>query len=355
MNDFHTRISVSHLCTEPLGTVRVAFVGLGDRGQTALRLMLPLPEAQITALCDVSTSCARKAAKFISQFDSSRPVPPIYSDYTAVCSDEHVDLVYICSDWTSHAEIAVNAMLAGKHVAVEVPAALTLDDIWRIVLTAEKTRRHCFLLENCCFDPRLQAAISDIQNGSIGKPVHAEGSYYHHLNDRWTPWRLDINRRQRGDLYPTHELAPLCMALGDDHMQTLVCMDSAPFSGPDVHMQQLGTPAPDFQNGDHTTTLIRTAGGRTILLRHDVLTLQPYQRRFSVIGTRGSICIDDNGSTSHDEITTRMNDHLIHSLANGLPLCIDVYDLAEWCAVIPLSQQSIEQGFAPVVFPSFRP
>ena len=258
-------------------------------------------------------------------------------------------------------------MRRGRHVAIEVPAALTLEAIGELVATSRQTGCHCFMLENCCYDPPLLEAIARIRAGEIGEVVHAEGTYYHTLGERWTPWRLDMNRRQRGDLYPTHELAPLCMALGvsparpvdetatatNDRLATLVCMDSAPLTGPATYEQHLGTPAPDFLNGDHTTTLIRTARGRTIVLRHDVLTELPYERLFHVVGTRGTITVSDDGSTPHDTLTTAMNERLIMALAEGRPLDFDVTDLAVWCAVTPLSTLSIERGFAPVAFPVF--
>ena len=342
--------------------IRIAFIGLGERGRTALQLMLPVTGARVVALCDAQSANVEAAAGLCASGTVRCYSGP--EAFREVCRCMDIDLVYICSDWASHAVIALEAMRCGKHAAVEVPAATTLDELWQLVRTSRETDRHCFLLENCCYDPALQQAISDIRAGSLGEPVHAEGSYYHHLGDRWSAWRLEMNRRQRGDLYPTHELAPLCMALGigpsfaiegqqPDRLQTLVCMDSAPFSGAAVYEQQTGHRVTDFQNGDHTVTLIRTARGRTILLKHDVLTEQPYQRLFSVIGTRDAVTITDNGACSHAELTTRMNERLIHQLIHHQPLDWDVTDLAAWCAVIPLTRLSIERGFMPVEFPDF--
>ena len=218
---------------------------------------------------------------------------------------------------------------------------------------AEEIRRHCMLLANCCFEPQVEEAVAAIRAGEIGEVVHAEGNYYHTLGDRWTPWRLDINRRYRGDLYPTHELGPICQALDigvSDRLQTLVCMDSAALTGPKEYERVMGDACSTFANGDHTTTLIRTTRGRTILLKHNVLTPQPYERQLTFVGTQGVIRLQDEGSASHAAMTLRMNERLIHSLTHGLPMPISVYDLATWCAVIPLSRQSIEGGFVPVSF-----
>lgn len=357
--------SVRGLRTEPLGTVRVALVGLGQRGQTALRLLALLPDTRITVLCDADEANTRTALQLLPR--DSQPTCLSGPDaYLEACRREDVDLVYICTDWTSHAPIALAAMRAGKHAAVEVPAATTLDELWQLVDTAEQTRRHCFLLENCCFDAEVMNLVTETRNGAIGKPVHAEGVYYHCLGERWSDWRLEINRRQRGDLYPTHELGPICQALdvgGTDRLQVLTCMDSAALTGPQLYHQRTGNEAADFQNGDHTTTLLRTALGRTILLRHDVMTPQPYRRDITIVGTAGQLRAGEDDALEaaeggcfrsvHDPMTYEMNSRLIHCLSAGLPLDISVYDLATWCAVIPLSRLSVENGYAPVEVPCF--
>ena len=346
--------SVRGLCAEALGRVRVALVGAGERGRTALRLLSLLDEARVTVVADVQRAPV-EAARDLLPSDAAVQWLCGEKAWAEACRQTDVDLVYVCSDWCSHAAIAVEAMLRGKHVAVEVPAATTLDELWLLVDTAERMRRHCFLLENCCYDADVLRAVERVRRGDIGQVVHAEGAYYHCLGTRWSPWRLDINRRLRGDLYPTHELGPICQALDinrSDRLVTLASMDSAPFS------------RPDFQNGDHTTTLLRTQRGATILLRHDVMTPQPYDRSVHLIGTKGDLRMGEDATdaeaacpsfrSAHDPMTYEMNRRLVHQLAHGLPLDFDVYDLATWCAVVPLSRLSIEHGFAPVTFPCFE-
>lgn len=358
---------VRGMSAAPLPEVRVGIVGLGARGLTVLRLLLLVPGARVTALCCSQASSVAAACETFSIDGSDVGLYSGDEGYRQLCESDDVDLVVICTDWSSHAKIAVAAMLAGKHVAVEVPAALTMDDLWLLVDTSEQTRRHCTLLENCCYDDEVLTALRTIRQGDIGDVVHAEGRYYHHLADRWSTWRLDINRSQRGDLYPTHELGPLCMAMDinrSDRLLTLVSMDTQAFSGPETYRQVTGEAAPDYLNGDHTTTLLRTARGRTILLQHDVVTLQPYSRSLHIIGTRGDIVTSsDNGAdpelvcssfrSVHDPMTYEMLRRLVECLNRGLPVDIDVYDLATWCAVIPLSRLSLEAGSEPVAVPDF--
>ena len=348
----------AHIEPQRLEIVRIAFIGLGERGLKALRLMSPTEGVAVTALCDLSMNHVHEAlAQLAASKDTASILVAAGADaYHDICQSANVDLVYICSDWQSHTNIAVTALEAGKHVAVEVPAAMTLEDIYRLRTAASASGKQCFLLENVCFDLQVRDAIRTIRQGQIGEVVHAEGSYYHHLDDRWTAWRLNMNRRTRGDLYPTHELGPICQALDigrTDRLQTLVSMDSAAFSGAGVYKDFMHQEAPDFKNGDHTTTLIRTSRGRTILLKHNVITPQPYERRLVFIGTRGRIELNDAGKASHEEMTKAMNHHLIDCLLRGASPSISIADLATWCAAIPLSKDSIERGFAPVPYPDF--
>lgn len=233
-------------------------------------------------------------------------------------------------------------MNCGKHVAIEVPAAMTLAECWTLVDTAERTRCHCTMLENCCYDSFHLSTLAAARRGDMGTIVHVEGGYIHPIGDRWTPWRIEANRQLRGDLYPTHGMGPACQLLDihrSDWIETLVSMDTEPFQ------------RSDFRNGEHTTTLMRTRLGKTILLQHNVVSPHDYTRRYHVVGTRRSV--ESSDFTPHNLMSQRMDRRLVHCLHHGLPLDIDVYDVAEWCAVSELSRLSIENGNAPVRFPDF--
>ena len=327
--------SVLRLRTAPLDVVRVGFVGLGERGMKAVRRFCDIDHARVAALCDVSEerlSEARGLASTATTFDS----------YEALCESNDVDLVYVCTDWASHVPIALQAMNNGKHVAIEVPAATTLDDCWALVDAAERTRCHCTMLENCCYASCHLGTMAATRRGRMGTIVHVEGAYIHPIGDRWTPWRTEANQQLRGDLYPTHGMGPACQLLDihrTDWIETLVSMDTEPFL------------RKDFRNGDHTTTLMRTRLGKTILLQHNVVDPHEYTRRYHVVGTLKSV--ESSDSTPHDQMSRRMDRRLVHCLHQGLPLDIDVYDLAEWCAVSELSRLSIENGNVPVAFPDF--
>ena len=100
-------------------------------------------------------------------------------------------------------------MERGKHVALEVPAAMTIDECWQLVDAAERTRRHCMMLENCCYDFFEMATLNMASRGLFGEVMHVEGAYIHDLRslnldtaDRTGyqgMWRLDYNTRHTGN------------------------------------------------------------------------------------------------------------------------------------------------------------
>ena len=404
--------SVLGLTTEPLETVRIGIVGLGMRGGSAVDRLSYVPDCQITALCDieqdrVTRSAERLIAKGIADVQTYGGEA---ESWRGLCESPEVDLVYICTDWKNHVPIALYAMECGKHVAIEVPAATTLDEIWDLINMSEKTRRHCMMLENCVYDFFEMSTLAMAHEGVLGEVIHVEGAYHHCLDpywdEYWESWRLEYNKEHRGDVYPTHGIGPVCQVLGihrGDRMKTLVSMDTKPINGPKIYELKNGVPCPEFKNADQTSTLISTEKGRTMLIQHDVMTPRPYDRLYQVVGTDGYAgkypvqlyCLREKSSLEggYDALGTEkiysgdalkelqqkypnplmspefvelarsvgghggmdfiMDYRLVYCLHNGLPLDMDVYDLAEWCCVSDLSRLSLENGNRPVEVPDF--
>ena len=403
--------SMLQFAAEPIANVGIGVVGLGDRGSGAVHRLSYVPGSHIAAICDVEPDRAEKNLKVLQSRGMSAKVYAGDEEvYKQLCEDPDVDLVYICTDWIHHVPVALYAMEHGKHVALEVPSAETLEACWDLVNTSERTRKHCMILENCCYDFFELTALTMAQQGVFGDIIHVEGSYHHNLDPYWSKywrnWRLEFNQTHRGDLYPTHGFGPIAQALNihrGDRLTTLVAMDTDPFNGP-KHVEKLtGKPCTDFQNGDETMTMIRTAKGKSILIEHDVMTPRPYDRMYQLVGTDGyaakypvgQVCLrtENTGDVDYedlefekvyegedlDELMAKyrnpiltpelealakevgghggmdfiMDYRLVYCLNNGLPLDMDVYDLAEWCCVTELSRISIENGCAPVEVPDF--
>ncbi len=399
----------------PMDRVRIGIIGLGMRGPKAVERFCHIEGAEVVALCDLHEERVQKAQAVLRS--NGRPEAEGYSGSADVWRElvtrNDLDLIYIVMKWQSHAEMATYAMRQGKHVAIEVPSAFEMSDIWALVDTAERTRRHCMMLENCVYDAFELNTLNMAHHGVLGDILYAEGGYIHLLEDIWQQydgnWRLEYNRKNRGDVYPTHGMGPACQILDihrGDRLTQLVSMDSDPVSIPRL-LAARGEDASGFCNGQHTYTILRTAKGKSILIHHDVATPRPYSRQYNVAGTKGyatkypvplySLSSAPRGVSGtalvfgepfspHEWLSQEqqetllqefrhpflrdlgdkaarydyrggmnyiMDYRLIYCLRHGLPLDMDVYDLAEWCCVVPLSKQSIEGGSIPVSIPDF--
>ena len=279
-----------------IDTVRVGFIGLGMRGPSAVDRYTHIPGVEIVALCDLDSANVEKSQKILDRAGLPRAAAYSGSEdaWKELVARPDLDLVYICTDWLHHTPMALEAMNQGKHVAIEVPSAMDLDEIWALINTSEKTRKHCMMLENCVYDFFEMNTLNMAQQGLFGEPVHVEGAYIHNLepywHEYWNNWRLDYNQKHRGDVYATHGMGPAAQLLDihrGDRMTTLVAMDSDPFTGPSIVEEITGQKTDSFANGDHTTTLIRTAKGKTIQIQHDVMNPRPYNRMYQLTGTKG--------------------------------------------------------------------
>ena len=400
------------LTCEPMDTVRIGIVGLGMRGVSAVYRFAHIPGAKVTALCDITQDKVDRGQRRLERAGKPSALEFVGDDaWKRMCESDQVDLVYIVTDWKSHAPMGVYAMEHGKHTAIEVPAAMTLDEIWQLINTSERTKKHCIQLENCVYDFFELTTLNMAQNGLFGEVLHVEGAYIHNLEDFWDEywqnWRLLYNKDNRGDVYPTHGLGPACQLLDihrGDRMKTLVSMDTKAVTGPKMMEKVTGEKCDDFKNGDHTLTMISTQNGKTILIEHNVMTPRPYSRQYQLTGTDGFAnkyptrqyllrpdtqvegVADHENLDAHkpvsEEVAKQLMDNykhrihreleanakrvgghggmdfimdyrLVYCLRNGLPLDMDVYDLAEWCCLPELTRLSLENGNLPVEIPDF--
>ena len=398
----------------PMPVVRVGFIGLGMRGPSAVERFTHLDGVEIKAICDLHPERVEKSQAILKK--AGLPEATTYTGseeaWKELCDRPDIDLVYIATDWARHAPMMIYAMQKGKHVACEVPAVTSLQEAWDVVNTAERTQRHCMMLENCVYDFFELTTLNMAQQGLFGEVLSAKGAYIHNLEPFWKyyegNWRLKFNQEHRGDVYATHGLGPACWVLNihrGDRMEYLTSMDVPATSLPRFMKQKMGVENPVVKNGEMTQTLIKTALGKTIYIEHNVTSYRPYDRMYQVIGSDGfankypvegyalrpteqnlKAVPNHEDLKSHDFVseatkTELMNKYqhpiqkeiaekakqvgghggmdfimdyrLIYCLRNGLPLDMDVYDLAEWSTMGELTRLSLEHQSAPVAMPDF--
>lgn len=401
------RFNMCGYAAPKINTVRIGIIGLGQRGSDAVARLSYIEGVEIAALCDKYPDRVSKSQTTLEKMQ--RPKAREYSGnegWKALCESNDIDLIYTATPWDLHTPIALRAMRNGKHAAVEVPAGKTMDELWDLVETSEKTKKHCMMLENCCYDFFEQLTLNMTRQGMFGEIVHAEGAYIHDLTGSWLfnknayadMWRLKENIGHNGNLYPTHGLGPIaqCMDINrGDKFDHLVSMSSNDFT---LNNKAKELAAKDdfykeymdrSYRGNMNTTLIRTNKGKTIMVQHDVSTLRPYSRIHLLSGTKGAaqkwpgpekiafghswinkdqlddlykkystpivnhigaIAKDVGGHGGMDFI---MDWRLIDCLRNGLPLDQDVYDAAAWSCLLPLSERSVNKKSRTVDIPDF--
>lgn len=400
--------SVMNLACEPLDKVRIGIIGLGMRGMEAVRRLLYVEGVEVTAVCDILPDRVAQAKKDI--IERGRPEPEGFSsgpeDWMQLCERDNVDLVYSCTPWDLHTPSAVYAMKQGKHAAIEVPGATTLEECWLLVNTAEETRRHCMMLENCCYDFFELATLNMARNGVFGEVMHAECAYIHDL--RWLKfdeetgyvnmWRLKFSMNHTGNLYPTHGLGPVAQIMGinrGDRFEYLTSTSTNQVGMSLYAKEKFGENSPEYlqpyQLGDMNTTVVRTAKGKTIMIQHDTTSPRPYSRIHLVSGTRGlamkwpaeQIALEPNAHEwlteevrnellakyehplakkmgemarevgGHGGMDYIMDWRLIQCLRKGLPLDQSVYDAAAWSSIVELSEISVRNKSQMVEIPDF--
>ena len=386
----------------PVAAPRIGLIGTGGRGTSLLGNLLAA-DVKVLALCDVVRDKAEHAQSLVVK--AGQPAPQLYTSgdhaFESLVARDDLDLVLIATPWNWHVEMAVASMTHGKHTAVEVPAATTIEDCWKLVDTSEKTRRHCIMLENCCYGYNETLILRMVHQGLFGDLLYGEGAYLHDLREELFSnkgeglWRRTVHTQRNGNLYPTHGLGPVANYMGiqrRDRFDYLVSV-STPQRGLDEYRKAHLAPsdprwAEKYITGDLNTSIIKTANGLTITLKHDTSNPHPYDRINVIAGTKGvfadyppRIYFDGQAGgeewagidawkehqhplwKSEGEIAQKLGGHggmdfimlyrLVQCLREGLPPDMDVYDAAAWSAPGPLSRASVANGSAPEKFPDF--
>jgi len=412
--------------SEKVTKVRVGMIAVGLRGQLHLSEMLKRADVEVVAMADPDKQMMAMAQKLVSQFGKKAPVE--YSngpnDYKNLLKRDDIDAVFVSSPWEWHLPHGVDAMNAGKIVAMEVSGAIKLNDCWDFVNTSEKTNIPIMPLENVCYRRDIMAIHNMVSKGMFGELLHLQGGYQHDLrgvlfNDGVTPynsgvefgekgfseakWRTEHYVTRNGENYPTHGLGPVANMIDINRGNRLTRLSSIatksrglnryvanhPKGGPNHPNAQI-----KYKQGDIVTTQIQTANGETIVLTLDTSSPRAYNLGFRVQGTnglwqdhhagefdRGMIYLE-NVSKPHTwenpQKFMEANDHplwkryeseaansghggmdffvdnaFIEAIKRKVAFPLDVYDLATWYAITPLSEKSIATGGSLQNIPDF--
>ena len=388
----------------PLDKVGIGFVGVGLMGTAHVENLLKIDGAEIRAVCDVVPERVERAQRMVA--DAGQPLPEGYSrgprDFERLCDRPDLDLVFTATPWEWHVPVCVAAMNAGKHAATEVPAALNVDDCWRLVETSEKNNKHCVMMENCNYDRFEMMVLNMVELGVFGELLHARCGYLHDLRavkhdlEGEGVWRRAHSMTSDGDLYPTHGLGPVAQCLDINRgntFETLVSMGSKTRGLHRYAVERFGPDSPQaaetFVLSDVVTTMLRTSGGETVVVTHDTNSPRPYSRDYLIQGTLGIArkypepriylegrsdphrwdpvdayleeydhplwrrLEEESRGAGHGGMDFIEDYRLVDALRTGRPPDSDVYDAAMLSAVVELSGRSIARGGESLRFPDF--
>lgn len=400
----HGRETMMGYAAPPLESVRIGYVGVGGMGTAHVANLLKIPGAEIKAVCDIVASRVERAQRMCLEAGQAKPAGYTggIHDYKNLCLRGDLDLVYIATPWEWHVPMCLEAMACDKHAAVEVPAAMTLEECWQLVESSESTRKHCVMMENCNYDKMEMMILNMVRRGQFGELLHAECGYLHDLRavkhdmEGEGLWRRAHSMNRNGDLYPTHGLGPVaqCMDINRGNAFDYVVSFGSKTRGLHLYaLEQFGAESTQareqFTLSDVVTTLIRTKRGETIILKHDTSSPRPYSRDILVQGTHGIVrkypepkihiegrsephrwdpidgwmkefnhpvwgaLEEKSKGAGHGGMDFIEDFRLIEALRAGVEPDMNVYDAVALSAITELSAKSIARNGAPMAAPDF--
>ncbi len=389
--------------------IKVGVVGIGQRGQSMLGHILDIENVKITAVCDSYADRIQWGVDYILEKKGYRPLICTENYQDLICSDD-ADVILIFAAWEAHIPMAIEAMRAKKPVGVDVAGAYSIEQCWDLVRAYEETKTPVMMLENCCYNRRELMLLNMISQGFFGEIVQIDGAYCHDLRREIADgiknrhYRLRNYKNRNGENYPTHELGPIAQMLGINRGNRMVSLAS--FATKSVGLkdfiaknrsddEQLKNMT--FQQGDIITTIIKCAHGEIIRLSLDTTLPRDYSRGLCIHGTAayynednellyrdGDVpehlvfkmdkkelwntsekyrdeyehpiwvqYLSDGVREGHGGMDWLVLNAFFDALKENKPMPIDVYDMAAWMAITPLSEQSIRLGSMPVEIPDF--
>ncbi|MCY7350351.1 MAG: Gfo/Idh/MocA family oxidoreductase [Cytophagaceae bacterium] len=304
--------------------VRLAIIGVGERGSYLIKEAVSQGGAEAVAICDIDPAAIARTKEKIKKYQSREVA--VYSgerDFEKIVQRDDIDAVLIATPWQWHTPMALAALKAGKPTGCEVPVALTVKDCWALVDAVEKTGVPLMMMENVCYRRDVMAVLNMARQGLFGRVTYAECGYQHDLrevlfNDGKTAhgkglefgekaysearWRTQHHVDRNGELYPTHGIGPVAQVFNINHgnqFSHLTSMATPALSLHEYLVEKGGPEHPNakvnFKCGDVVTTLIKCTNGEVVKMTHDVSSPRPYSLGFRIQGTQGIWTEDAKG------------------------------------------------------------
>jgi predicted dehydrogenase len=265
-----------------MADLNVGIVGLGWVAGAHIETFKKVRGATVTAVC---SRRALDEGALRAQF--GLPLRA-WRDYDEMLRDDTIHVVDICTPHPFHAAQAIAAARAGKHLIIEKPIALTLEDakaVREAVAAAGVSVCVCFELR---FSGQATAVRAAIDQGLLGRLHYAEVDYYHGIG----PWYGQTVWNARRDMGGSSLLTAGCHAL--DLLLWYM-------GGEVARVSSVGTKTASeifapYEYDTTTVSLLQFADGRVAKVASVIDCLQPYYFHIHLVGSEGSV-LDDRFSS----------------------------------------------------------
>lgn len=193
-----------------------------------------------------------------------------------VLTSPDIDAVHLVTPIPTHAQLTLDVLNAGKHCACTVPMATTLDDLFAIVATQQRTGRTYMMMETAVYTYHCWHAREMIARGELGRIQFMRGAHYQDM-ENWPSYWMGLPPMH----YATHAVAPL-LSLANTRATRVHCFGSG-IMRPELH-QQYGNPFPI------ETAIFQTAQPHLAMevTRNLFHTARQYAEIFSILGEDAS-------------------------------------------------------------------
>ena len=258
--------------------MRVGVVGLGWAAGAHIEAFKHVQGAQVTAVCS-----RRPHDPADLQMKYGLPLT-VYDDYDVMLQDQTIDIVDICSPPWLHAEQAIAAARAGKHVLLEKPIALSWDDAKAVRDAVRKAKVQACVCFEVRFSSQFQMVRRVVEQGLLGDIHYAEVDYYHGIGPWYGQFPWNVKKEGGGSSL----LSAGCHAMD----ALLMVMDAAVEEVTSYATRSSNKTFAPYEYDTTSITILRFKGGQVGKVASVIDCLQPYYFHTHLVGSEGSL-LDD--------------------------------------------------------------
>ena len=255
--------------------LRFGILGCGLIADFHANALRAIDKAELVGAADNSID---RAKQYAERYDIKA-----YANYEEMLADENIDAVCICTPSGFHAENAIQALKANKHVVLEKPMALTVEDTERIIAETKKTNKLLTVVSQLRFSKDVNRVKNLVKEGAFGKLIFCD------LNMRYwreptyyssSPWKGTIKMDGGGALMNqgVHGIDLMLYIVGD--AKVVKSVNRTAFHN--IEVEDASVSIIEFENG-----AMGTVSGSTC-------TYPGFERTLEILGTEGCAILREN-------------------------------------------------------------